>query len=410
MKGVLTMSEGEQRRVELLQLWERGELGVAELCVQMEIGERQVYRVTARYRQGGIAGVVHGLRGRASNHAFDGSLKKKVGRLYEKNYRDYGPTLLSEVLLKNHAIKVSDETLRGWLAGKWVTRRKDRKHRKKRDRRTAIGAMIQFDGSDHDWFEGRHSPCTLLVAVDDASNRVFARMVASENSEDVMRTWKSYCERHGIPQSTYTDRHKVYKAEKEGHHTDVSRALESLGVKMIYARSPQAKGRVERTHRTLQDRLVKALRLKKISTIDETNRFLDEEFLDDLNARFAKTEGWRDVHRPLEGYDVKNIFCFQQERVVRNDHTIQFENRFIQLLDAKGGLPQPRSVVILRQWLDGTLHVFHRKQELKFKFLDEKPKSESKPKTKPKADHPWRKYRTLIERQTSWPWNPSPLT
>ena len=143
------------------------------------------------------------------------------------------------------------------------------------------------------------------------------------------------------------DRHKVYKAEKEGHHTDLSRAMECLGVKMIYAKSPQAKGRVERVNRTLQDRLIKAMRLKKIATIAEANRFLENEFLDAYNAQFAHPEDLRDVHRPLNGYDVKNIFCFQQERVVRNDTTIQFERRFIQLLDAHKGLPKPRTTVIL---------------------------------------------------------------
>jgi transposase len=407
MKGMLTMSAEEQKRVDLLRQWERGELQVTELAVQMERSERQTYRVVARYKKEGLKGIVQCSRGRPSNRAFDVKFKKKAEELYEKNYRDYGPTLLGEVLLKNHGIKISDETLRRWFAGKWVVGRKSRKHRRKRERRNAIGEMIQFDGSDHDWFEGRHPPCTLLVAVDDASNKVFARMAPSENAEDALHTWKSYCEQFGIPQSTYTDRHKVYKAEKEGHHTDLSRAMECLGVKMIYAKSPQAKGRVERTNRTLQDRLVKAMRLKNISTIAEANRFLEEEFLDEFNARFAHPEDLRDVHRPLKGYDVKNIFCFQQERVVRSDYTIQFERRFIQLFDAQGSLPKPRSIVILRQWLDGSLHVFYRMKELAFKLLTEKPKPKIKVKTKPKADHPWRKFRRSkpSQRQTSWPWN-----
>lgn len=407
MKGELTMSIKEQKRVDKLCEWERGKLTVQELSQKIHLSERQTYRVIARYIKQGIQGIVHRLRGITSNRAMASSFKIKVQRLYEAHYRDYGPTLLSEVLLKNHGLTVNDETLRGWFAGKWQISRKSRKHRKKRERRSAIGEMIQFDGSDHDWFEGRHPPCTLLVAVDDASNKVFARMASSENSEDVMRTWKSYCKRFGIPQSAYMDRHKVYKAEKEGHHTDLSRAMELLGVQMIYAKSPQAKGRVERTNRTLQDRLVKAMRLKKISTIAEANDFLDEEFLDEFNAQFAHPEDLRDVHRLLKGYDVENIFCFQQERIVRNDYTIQFERRFIQLLDAQKGLPGPRSVVILRQWLDGSLHVFYRMKELDFKFLEEKPKPKITVKIKPKADHPWRKFRRSrsSQCQTSWPWN-----
>lgn len=407
MKGLLTMSNKEQKRVEFLRMWERGELTVKELSQAVHLSERQTYRVIARYTKQGIRGIVHRLRGTRSNRAMSSSFRKKVRRLFEVHYRDYGPTLLSEVLLKNHGLAVNDETLRGWFAGKWQCSRKSRKHRKKRERRSAIGAMIQFDGSDHDWFEGRHPPCTLLVAVDDASSKVFARMALSENGDDVMRAWKIYCERYGIPQSTYMDRHKVYKAEKEGHHTDLSRAMECLGVKMIYAKSPQAKGRVERVNRTLQDRLIKAMRLKKIATIAEANRFLEDEFLDEYNAQFAHPEDLRDVHRPLKDYDVKNIFCFQQERIVRNDYTIQFERRFIQLLDAPGGLPKPRTTVTLRQWLDGSLHVFYRSQELAYTLLTEKPKPNITVKIKPKADHPWRKFRRhqSPQRQISWPWD-----
>ncbi len=348
MKGMLTMSNKEQRRTEFLQMWERGEFTVKELSQSMQPSERHTHRLIARYTKQGIRGIVHGLRGARSNRALSSSFKKKVQRLFEIHYRDYGPTLLSEILLKNHGLKINDETLRGWFAGKWHVSRKSRKHRKKRERRSAIGEMIQFDGSDHDWFEGRHPSCTLLVAIDDASNKVFARMVLSENGEDVMRTWKRYCERYGVPQSVYLDRHKVYQAEKEGHHTDLSRAMECLGVKMIIAKSSQAKGRVERVNRTLQDRLIKTMRLKKITTIAEANRFLENEFLGEFNAQFAHSEDLRDVHRPLTGYDVKNIFCFQQERVLRNDNTIQFERRFIQLLDAQKGLPKPRTTVILR--------------------------------------------------------------
>ncbi|MCI0442398.1 ISNCY family transposase [bacterium] len=401
------MSAKELERSEYLRLWEKGAMRVDELARAMHLSERQVYRVIASYRKQGIQGLVHGSRGQPSHNVTDSRLKAKIQKLFERHYRDYGPTLLAEMLLKNHGIAISDETLRLWFTGKWVVTRKSRKHRKKRERRSALGEMVQFDGSDHDWFEGRSSLGCAFVAVDDATGRTFVHMARSENSEDAMRAFTRYCERYGIPGSVYLDRHKVYKAEKEGVHTDFSRALSQLGVKVIYAKSPQAKGRVERKNRTLQDRLVKAFRRNKISTTAQANRFLEETFLDELNARFCSTEGRRDVHRPLKGYDIKNIFCFEQERIVRNDHTIQFENRFIQLLESPTGLPRPQSGVILRQWLDGTLHVFYRDQEVKFKPLDEKPKPVTIVKPKPKADHPWRKYRIgkSTQRQVSWPWN-----
>lgn len=203
------MSAKEQKRVDYLRLWEKGEMLVRELVEAMKVSERQVYRVIACYRERGIEGVVHGLRGQPSNNVTDEKLKTKIGRIFERDYRDYGPTLLAEVLLKNHGIEISDETLRVWFAGKWVLTRKSRKHRKKRERRSAIGMMVQFDGSDHDWFEGRAPCCCLFVAVDDASGRTYARMATSENAYDAILAFKIYCERYGIPLSVYTDRHKV---------------------------------------------------------------------------------------------------------------------------------------------------------------------------------------------------------
>lgn len=406
MKGLLTMSAKEQKRADYMRLWEKGTMTVEELAKALELSERQVYRVIDRYEARGIEGLVHGLRGEPSHNATKPTVKAKIRELFKKHYADYGPMLLSEMLLKNHGIHISDETLRLWFQGQWVSTRKSRKHHKKRERRSAFGEMLQFDGSDHDWFEGRGAPCCAFVAVDDATNHTYVYMARSENSEDAQRAYKRYCERRGIPASTYLDRHKVYKADKEGVQTDFSRALCKLGVKLIYANTPQAKGRVERTNRTLQDRLVKAFRRKSISTLAEANRFLEDEFLDDYNARFAHTQEVRDIHRSLKNYDVKNIFCFEQERVVRNDHTIQFENRFIQLLRAPNSFPKPPSTVIVRQWLNGTLHVFYRDEEVEFKWLDQKPKPKAHVIPKPKADHPWRKYRLNKRppRQDSWPW------
>lgn len=402
MSGVLMMSAKEQKRVDVLTVWEKAEATVLQLAQSMEVGERQAYRILQRYRREGIRGVVHRLRAQPSNRAKPKKVREKAEKLFASTYRDYGPTLLAEVLQKNHGVRVDHETLRRWLAGKWVVGRKSRKHRKYRERRSAMGALVQFDGSDHDWFEGRAPVCCLLIAVDDASTRVYARLAPSENTYDVIQTQWRYCERYGIPQSEYVDRHKVYKAPKEGHQSQVARALAALGVTLIYAHSPQAKGRVERIARTLQDRLVKALRQQGISTMAEANRFLENEFLDEYNARFAHPEGLADVHRPLNGLDVKNIFCFQHERVVRNDYTIQFEGRYMQLLNGPHGLPTPRSIVIVRQWLDHTMHIFYRDREIEFKLLKHKPMRQPRIILRPKASHPWRRRR--VGRLRTWPW------
>ena len=162
MKGILIMSHKEQRRVEFLRMWEHGEFTVKELSQSMQLSKRQTYRVIARYTQQGIRGVVHRLRGIRSNRALPSSFRDNVQRLFEVHYRDYGPTLLSEVLLKNHGLKINDETLRGWFEGKWQVLRTSRKHRKKRERRNAIGEMIQFDGSDHDWLKAAIRPVLCL--------------------------------------------------------------------------------------------------------------------------------------------------------------------------------------------------------------------------------------------------------
>ena len=256
MNGVLTMSQKEADRLQIITQIENKTLTVKKGAELMGVSPRQTYRILKRITEIGTKGIIHRLRGKQSNRGYSESLKYKVIKVYEEEFSDYGPTLFSEMLLEYYKIKINHETIRRWLRAKSITTsiRKSRRHRKKRERRSCFGELLQFDGSYHDWFEGRGAECCLINCVDDATGRVYLKFVISENTQDVMLTMWEYVNKYGIPRSIYTDRASVYKAE--GVLTDFGRAMEELEIKMIFARSPQAKGRVERGNRTHQDRLV----------------------------------------------------------------------------------------------------------------------------------------------------------
>lgn len=390
MNGLLTMTHNEQERLKVLSQVDEHLLTYTEAAKLLDLSERHIYRLMKRYHDNGNSAVVHGLRGKPSNRGISRTKRDHVLTLYRAQFSDYGPTLFSEVLLNEHSIQVHHETVRRWLREEGIKgfERKKRPHRKKRVRRSAIGELLQFDGSPHDWFEGRGPACCLLHAIDDASSRAFLRFVPSENSADVLRTLRAYIERYGIPKSLYTDHGSVFYAEKK--LTDVGRAMQMVGVQMIFANSPQAKGRVERGNRTHQDRLVKELRQAGISTIADANHFLDNSYLDDHNARFACVENLADIHRSVGDLDLNNIFCFQTLRQVRNDYTITLDGQYIQLEKSESPLPPPKQYVTVRRWLDDSLHIVWNTHELKFTQLAKKPKRVPTLPRKPAPDHPWR--------------------
>lgn len=384
------MTHNEQERLKVFSQVDEHLLTYAEAAQLLRLSERQVYRLIKRYHSDGNTAVVHGLRGKPSNRRYSQDERENILRIYRAQFADYGPTLFAEVLLDEQKIRVHHETIRRWLLSEGIGtfERKKRPHRRKRERRSAIGELLQFDGSPHDWFEGRGPACCLLHAIDDASGRAFLRFVPSENSADVLRTLLAYVECYGIPQALYTDRGSVFYAEH--NLTDVGRAMEMLGVRMIFANSPQAKGRVERGNRTHQDRLVKELRQAGISTMVEANQFLDDRYLDAHNARFACTENLADIHRSAHEYDLKNIFCFQTLRQVRNDYTITLDGQYIQLELSEVALPPPKQYVTVRRWLDDSLHIVWKTDELKFTQLPRKPKRVPALPRKPASNHPWR--------------------
>ena len=391
MSETVTMSAKEREYSYYLRLHVAGQLTIEELSTYLDLSQRQCYRIKARYLEEGDAGLVHRLRGKHSNFGYPSKERADVVEVYRTRYRDYGPTLFSERLEEHYGYILDPETIRRWLidAHLWERKRKGRRHRKKRPRRSDIGAMVQVDGSHHDWFEQRGPRCCLFVFIDDASNQSSMRFAPGETEQGALEALRGYVERFGIPRQFYTDRLGVYYADKTP--TAFTQSVQALGGEMIYAGSPQAKGRVERANRTHQDRLVKELREAGICDIEAANHFLETVYLDKHNARFSYTEGLADIHRPADGLDLDNLICYRRQSTVNHDMTIRVHSQFHQILPTNPLRPVPRQRVLVRHWLDGSMHVFWREQELKIAPCVDRPVRKSPPVVHPAEDHPWRK-------------------
>jgi hypothetical protein len=413
----LAMSKKERRRLELFSRVREGELTLVKASELLGLSYRQTKRSYGRYRFEGDAGVVHGLRGGASNRGVDPGKKARVLELYREKYGDFGPTLACEYLAKDDEQEVGVETLRQWLIGEalWVPRRRRPVHRRWRERKGQLGEMVQLDGSHHDWFEGRREKAVLMVLIDDATNRTYARFFEGETTEASFETFWRYVERCGLPRSVYADKASIYRTTRDATvdenlaadppETQFGRAMKELDVKLILAHSPQAKGRVERRNAVFQDRLVKALRLKQISDLQRANAFLEGEFLDELNRKFelaAREKG--DLHRRVpRGVKLARVLSFQEERVVQNDWTIRWRNRWFQLMKENQKLALVKRKLTVCEQLDGTVLLLLGKRALAWEELPErplrvaavqppaKPQSVSGEHRKPSAKHPWRK-------------------
>jgi transposase len=397
------MSKKELSRIDILCRIDRGEETIEHAANLLGVSERHMYRVVKRYREAGEAGLCHGLRGRASNKRFPTSLFKTVMRLFREQYSDYGPTLFAEKLEEHHEITISRHTITRWLKAEHlhVPQRLRRRHRRKRERRGGIGELIQLDGSIHDWFEGRGPVCTLIVMIDDASSRHYLHFAESESTLSVLTCMRGYIERYGVPSEIYTDHGSVYiDNQKHERLTQYGRVLERLSIKAIYANSPQAKGRVERANRTLQDRLLKALRENNISTIEAANRYVLNHFSDRHNQRFSQPEGLPDVHRSSAGIDCDKIFCFQTTRSVNYDYTFSLNAVFVQIEKSSAPMPPPRSRVVVQEWFDGSTHVYWNEHELRYTFCKVRPKTR-KARKPPAENHPWRKtsYKKVLKKK-----------
>ena len=361
MSGVL---KGDRTQVEAARLLGRS--------------ERQVRRLRDRLKQKGDAAVVHGLRGRASNHRIDEAVRQSAVKLYRQKYADFGPTLASEKLAEQDKVFVAVRTLREWLLaeGLWRRARERDKHRSRRERRACFGELAQADASTHDWLEGRGVPMALVGMIDDASSRVVAWFHPTETTEAYMDVLGRWVRKHGRPLAWYSDRHGIFRAEDALDNpvpTQFSRALEELEIELICAHSPQAKGRVERLWGTAQDRLVKELRLAKCTTLAQANEVLENKFLPWFNRRcVTKPSSPNDAHRQLgRKQDLAAILSHQTTRVVANDYTIRFENEIYQLL-APAWPGERGGKVIVEQRLDGSMKVRFKDRYLEHRQVEKR--------------------------------------
>jgi hypothetical protein len=377
---VLAMSRPEIDRMHVLRDVMAERITVNEAAQLLRITRRQVFRILKAYRAGGPAALVSSRRGKPSNRSYPATLRTEVLALITANYADFGPTLACEKLAERHGIHLGVETIRRWMlaAGLW----QDRQQRLKpvhqpRYRRDCIGELIQIDGSEHYWFEDRGPPCTLLVYIDDATSRLMhLKFVETESTFDYFRSTREYLEAYGKPVAFYSDKHATFRVNKVGATggdgmTQFGRALHQLNIDIICANAPQAKGRVERANGTLQDRLVKELRLAGISTLEAGNAFLPA-FMADFNRRFAKTPfSDKDLHRPLtEPDELDDVFAWQEERTVSRSLTLQYDQVLFILEPNETTLSLTRQRVTVYDYPDGRLAIKHKGLSLAYRIFD----------------------------------------
>lgn len=402
----VTMSSKELRRVHVIRQVQDKQMTQRKAAAALGLTTRQVRRLVGRMRQEGDRGLVHRGRGQPSNRRIPEKQKTKALKLYAQRYGDFGPTLAAEKLAERDGITLSAETLRGWLRAQGVThfQRRQRPHRAWRARKGHVGELVQVDGSHHDWLEGRGPACVLMAYIDDASSRVFARFYEYEGTIPAMDSFQRYLQQYGIPLALYADRHTTYQSPAEPTveeqlagvepASQFGRALRELGVELIAAHSPQAKGRVERLFKTFQDRLIKELRLAGIATIEDANRFV-EGYLPRYNRRFAVLPAQAaDLHRPTPTRrELGRSLCLKTTRCLRKDFTIVHAGQLYQIHDT---IRTTR--VQMEEQLDGTRRITYQGRTLGFHAITVRPVPMAAAKTRPrlprpvtpKPNHPWR--------------------
>jgi transposase len=360
----IEMSQRERDRLRVLHAVLAGQRSQAEAARLLRLSSRQVRRLQRRLQKRGDGSLVHGLRGRPSNRRLDPKARQKILRAYRKDFADFGPTLASEKL-GERGLSVSPDTLRRWLLaeGLWQRQRRRDPHRSRRPRRACFGELVQVDASVHDWLEGRGAEPVLITMIDDASNRLLARFYPAGTVEAHLDLLGRWLRLHGRPLALYSDRHSIFEPQDKGRAvtvglTQFGRALQELAIELIRAYSPQAKGRVERSFGTAQDRWVKELRLAGVTTCAQANVLLEERLLPQWQQRFTVAPGQsRDAHRTLgPKHNLAAILSIQEQRVVANDYTVRFQNRVYQL--GKPVWPGERGgKVVIELRLDGTMAI-----------------------------------------------------
>ena len=417
--GEITLSRKEIDRLAVARQLDERLITQADAARQLGVSVRQVKRILRRFRTQGPAGVVSGHRGRAATNRVRDEVRRTAVELLKSRYLGFGPVLAHEKLTEQHGLQCSRETLRKWMLEEqlWTPRRRGRRRlHPPRPRRPRRGELVQIDGSPHAWFEDRGPYCTLIVFIDDATGELMTlRFVPAETTEAYMTALRACLREHGRPVALYSDRHSIFRdsnSEDAPELTQFGRALETLQIEAIHASTPQAKGRVERANQTLQDRLVKELRLRRIDSMDEANAFLDE-YRATFNARFRREPlEPNDAHRPVRHDDreIDLILCHQEPRAVSKDLVVRFQNARYQIEPTRGALRLRGRTVIACRLLDGSVALIANGKELKHRQIDqgERPapladdktivmqvdaavQKTGKPSAKPSVDHPWRR-------------------
>lgn len=413
MEQYITMSQKEISKYDIIKKLIQKELNGTEAAKLLKLSVRHVRRLKNKVKNNGIRGLIHGNRGKEGNRHIPEKERQKIVKLLHKHYYDFGPLLASEKLEERHSITRDKGTIRTIMIqeGLWKTKQKKKEqHREWRQRKSSYGEMAQYDGCYAPWFGVNGGEYCLLASIDDANSHVWAQFDEHEGVFPTFRFWDGYIERFGKPYSIYVDRFSTYsmnyKLAKENTDTltQFERAMkQDLGIEVIHAHSPEAKGRVEKLFKTLQDRLAKELRLNTISAIPEANKFLEKEFLPKFNERFmVEARSKMNLHKKLKEQEknkLNSIFSRQDKRIVRNDFTIWHKKNYYQLLKEQPATICKQDSIIVEERMDGAIYFKLRGKYLNYKLLPERPKKISKglpwvlPQTqsyKPPIDHPWR--------------------
>jgi transposase len=422
MDEVVAMSGRELDRAHVIRGVRERRIRQVQAAKMLGRSLRQVQRLCAKMRDEGPLSMAHGLRGRPSNHQLDpAALEAALGALHAPRWDGFGPTFARDKLKERCGITLGKERLRQLMiqVGLWSPKARRRRHRAWRPRRDCVGMLVQLDGSTHDWFEGRGPVCVLLIYIDDATSKIlYGEFVAVEDTLTLLRTTRSYLRQHGRPGAFYVDRDSIYKTNPPGGAeeqtrdeqpmTQFTRAMDELGIEVIAANSPQAKGRVERGFDTHQDRLVKELRLRNISTMGEANRYLWGSYIPGHNESYAVPPASAvDAHRPLvPGQDLFDVLSVRIERVVRNDYTIQYRKQHLQIRSTLA--VRPKSAVTIQTRLDGSTRLLYKGRRLDYSVLPSRPlrlSADRAPKPVPRiAGRYWIPFKFSTTHSRPQPW------
>ena len=393
-KDIIIMSVKEIEKLKVITDVTEKRISQKIASKRLNLSSRQIRRLIKRFKTQGAKGLANKHRNTVSNRKLPDDLRLKVLELYKQNYPDFRPTFFCEKLSELHNIEISKETARKWLLneGLWKRERKIKLRKSLRERKPCFGEMLQLDGSKHDWFEGKRDKAVLMSFIDDATGMVYARFYEYEGTIPAMDLLKNYILKYGLPMSIYSDKHTTYKSPDKEALSQFGRALSELGIELIHANTPQAKGRIERSFSTLQDRLVKEMRLKNIRGIETANNFL-KQYLPVFNSKFNVIAfDNTDVNVKIDAnIDLDSYLCIKAQRTVKNDNTVSYDAKIYQLesfIRAK--------TVTVEEHMDGSVHIKHNGMPIKYKEIIKRPVKEVKKIIKlrktysPPLDHPWR--------------------